>query len=141
MIRLAELSDVEQLVQLYANEFADANYMSEEIHRAIDIGFVDNVFLVYEQDGVVLGFICFGNYDYVPGTHYIKWLVVREEHRNKSLGTQLVSVALAVMRNYQINYVMLMTQVPAFFQRFGFTYDVEAVQGTFKLMAKRIGLL
>lgn len=134
MIRLAEEKDVSQIEKIFVDVFPNSSALRQELEVALSTDFVDTIFLVYEEQNQVLAFICLSHYEAMDDTYTIKWLLVDKHIRNKSIGTQLTSVALAVLRNYTIQYVMLMTPFPNFFRRFGFHVHEDRCE--YKLMSR-----
>lgn len=114
-LRRARVADVEA-VQKLINSFADRGEM---LPRSLN-ELYENVrdLFVAEADGELIG--CCALHVNWGDLAEIKCLAVREGHRGKGLGGNLVRACLADARELALSRVFLLTYIPDYFARFGF---------------------
>jgi amino-acid N-acetyltransferase len=114
-LRRARVADVEAAQKLI-NSFADRGEM---LPRSLN-ELYENVrdLFVVEDNGDLIG--CCALHVTWGDLAEIKGLAVREGHRGKGLGRELVQACLADARELALPRVFLLTYIPDYFDRFGF---------------------
>jgi len=114
-LRRARVADVEAAQKLI-NSFADRGEM---LPRSLN-ELYENVrdLFVVEDNGDLIG--CCALHVTWGDLAEIKGLAVREGHRGKGLGRELVQACLGDARELALPRVFLLTYIPDYFERFGF---------------------
>lgn len=123
MIRRATLDDITAISDLYREQFREMAKLIPDFIKEGDqsIEFLKNTIsnddsdiLVYENDGIVIGFILLQakerpDFDFmIPGKYcYIMDVLVTEAHRNKGFGTALMNSAKDWAKEQNCSFVNL----------------------------------
>ena len=123
MIRKATVDDTPAIAELYREQFREMAKLIPDFIKEGDqsIEFLektisndDSDILVYENDGIVVGFILLQakerpDFDFmIPGKYcYIMDIIVTEAHRNKGFGTALMNSAKDWAKEQNCNFVNL----------------------------------
>ena len=123
MIRKATFDDISVISELYREQFREMSKLIPDFIKEGDqsIEFLKNTIssddsdiLVYENDGIVVGFILLQakerpDFDFmIPGKYcYIMDIIVTESHRNKGFGTALMNSAKDWAKEQNCNLINL----------------------------------
>ena len=123
MLRKATHDDIPAISELYREQFREMAKLIPDFIKEGDqsIEFLektisndDSDILVYENDGIVVGFILLQakerpDFDFMlPGKYcYIMDIIVTEDHRNKGFGTALMNSAKDWAKEQNCNFVNL----------------------------------
>ncbi len=123
MIRKAIHNDIPAIAELYREQFREMSKLIPDFIKEGDqsIEFIektisnyDSDILVYENDGIVVGFILLQaktrpDFDFMlPGKYcYIMDVIVTEAHRNKGFGTSLMNSAKDWAKECGCNFINL----------------------------------
>lgn len=123
MIRKATFDDIPAIAELYREQFREMAKLIPDFIKVGDqsveflektISNDDSDILVYENDGIVVGFILLQakerpDFDFMlPGKYcYIMDVVVTENSRSKGFGTALMSSAKDWAKEHNCNFVNL----------------------------------
>lgn len=117
MIRKANVDDVrkiQRLINFYARrDLMLARSLNELYENVRD-------FFVYADERRIYG--CCALHVDGEGLAEIKSLAVAKSRRNQGIGTRLVEVCLKEARRLKVKKVFVLTYIPEFFQRLGFTF-------------------
>jgi len=117
MIEKANIDDPEAIAAL-VNRFAEQQLMlPRPLHEIYD---QLRDFYVYREDGDVLG--CVALHISWKGLAEIRSLAVAEEARGQGVATRLIEACLDEARELGVPRVFTLTNIPDFFQRFGFSH-------------------
>ena len=123
MIRKATVDDIPAISELYREQFREmaklipdfikeGNQSVEFLEKTISSD--DSDILVYENDGIVVGFILLQakerpDFDFMlPGKYcYIMDVIVTEAHRNKGFGTALMNSAKDWAKQQDCSFINL----------------------------------
>ncbi len=114
-LRRARVADVEAMQKLI-NSFADRDQMLPRSLNELYENLRD--FYVCDGDGSIAG--CCALHVTWGDLAELKGLAVREEHRGKGLGSQLIRACLDDARELGLARVFVLTYIPDYFARFGF---------------------
>jgi N-acetylglutamate synthase-like GNAT family acetyltransferase len=78
------------------------------------------VFYIAEIDGVVVGFAGFRRSFLMRGSWEVAWVAVDKHHHGKDIGHELMEVGLNDIGRRHGALILLMTEIPGFFEQFGF---------------------
>jgi len=115
VIRKAKISDVAGMYGLISF-YADREEMLPRSLMELYAGVRD--FFVAEADGKVVG--CAALHIMWDDLAEIKSLAVAESYRGRGLGRQLTEACLADVLEYKVKKVFVLTDIPAFFEKFRF---------------------
>lgn len=123
MIRKATHNDIPAISELYREQFREMSKLIPDFIKEGDqsIEFLektisndDSDILVYENDGIVVGFILLQakerpDFDFMlPGKYcYIMDIIITEAHRNKGFGTALMNSAKDWAKEQNCNLINL----------------------------------
>ena len=123
MVRKATNNDISAISELYREQFREMAKLIPDFIKEGDqsveflektISSDDSDILVYENDGIVVGFILLQakerpDFDFMrPGKYcYIMDIIVTEAHRNKGFGTALMNSANDWAKEQNCNFVNL----------------------------------
>ncbi len=123
MIRKATVDDTPAIAELYREQFREMSKLIPDFIKEGDqsVDFLektisndDSDILVYENDGIVVGFILLQakerpDFDFMlPGKYcYIMDIIITEAHRNKGFGTALMNSAKDWAKEQDCNFVNL----------------------------------
>jgi len=112
--RLSDLDAIDQIVTYWAK-------VGENLPRSRD-DLVRNIFdfAVAEHDGKVVG--CAALYIYGTGLAEIRSLGVDVDQHGNGQGRALVQYMLQRAKDLELKRVIVLTRVPLFFERLGFSY-------------------
>ncbi len=117
MIEKAKIDDPEAIASL-VNHYAEEQLMlPRPLHEVYD---QLRDFYVYREDEKLLG--CIALHISWKGLAEIRSLAVAEEVQGQGVATKLVEACLDEAREMNISRVFTLTNVPDFFERFGFTH-------------------
>ena len=116
MVRKAKISEIIQIQKLI-NRYAKKDLMlprglSELYENLRDL-------FVSEDDGFLLG--CCALHVSWQDLAELKSLAVDESHKGKGVGRALVEAVLEEAKELKINKVFVLTYIPEFFKKYGFT--------------------
>jgi amino-acid N-acetyltransferase len=116
MIEKAHIDDAPQILAL-VNHFADQQLM---LPRSLnDVYECLRDFFVHKPDGEVVG--CAALHVSWQGLGEVRSLAVREDAQRQGAGTALVESCLEEARRLGMQRVFVLTYMPQFFERFGFS--------------------
>ena len=123
MIRKATFDDIPTISELYCEQFREMSKLIPDFIKEGDqsveflektISNDDSDIIVYENDGVVVGFILLQakerpDFDFmIPGKYcYIMDVIVTESHRNKGFATALMNSAKEWAKEQNCNLINL----------------------------------
>jgi len=117
ILRKALISDIKSISELIEKEAKKGLMLfrdSWELSR-----FLRDFAVAIDEKGNLLG--CSALTIYLDGKGEIRSLVVKEEARGKGIGKALVDFCLKEAKDLGIKRVFVLTYLPEFFKKFGFT--------------------
>jgi len=99
-------------------------------------------YVATDQNGKILGFAGFKSTWLMSNTFELIWVNISKDAQRQSIGTFLTNVRLEEIKKRGGNLVLLMSQKPTFFERFGFK-SVQNLDGwhlmTYKMAPIQLG--
>ena len=122
----AKLSDIASMQALVANEVKDGvilNRSDDEVAGNI------RSYVLAKEDDVIVGYTALHMHS--AGIAEIRSLIVHEEYRGKQIGQRLVEFTLEEAKVLGIEeYVLVLTYLPVFFEKLGFSeISKESIPG------------
>ncbi len=131
MIRLLRKTDKEHIRDI---AISTENFNDDEItcclamvDDALDPHYLPANFACYEEDGSVIGFICYGLDEMTKGTWEIYWVAVHKTHQRKGVGEALMRYAEEEARKQRARQLVLETSskqnyahVRRFYEKLGY---------------------
>jgi ribosomal protein S18 acetylase RimI-like enzyme len=79
------------------------------VDDAIDPGYLPNIFMCYEEDGEVVGFVSYGEDEMTQGTWEVYWVATRKDRQGKGIGKALMEHAETEARRAGARQLVLET--------------------------------
>lgn len=121
-IRTADGFELDKLGALVRDNWNEDSYRRfyDQFLEYLNGGDYSPEFYVAVTRGTIIGFSALRQSMLAPGFWEFPWVVVHKDHQGRGVGEMLTDYALDVVRDKNGAAVLLVTQKPKFFNRFGY---------------------